>query len=126
MAQNLWAIGNATGTSATWRSTEYAGDQTSLPADAVAHTGGGDGNFVKIADCSDSNYFPGHHCTIAADDGTWTISVWNDDHQDHLLYWSAGTYFSNQNPIAGTNNWRDVTLLVKLGAKGPVLTCNTW
>jgi hypothetical protein len=123
MAQFLFAIANVTGQPATYTSTEHKGDTAALPNNAVTHTGGEDDNFVAIADCSDSRYFTEHHDTIAANDGSWTVTIWNDDDNDRLFYWSPGDFFSTEHPVPGSNEWKNVALVV---ASGPVVYCSQW
>lgn len=123
MAQRLYAIANTTGQDATYTSTEYSSDGCKVPKNAVTHTGGKDGDYVTIADCSDSTYFNAHHCTIAANDGSWTVTIWNDDNDGHKFYWSPNAHFTTANPVAGSDGWRDVAIIV---APGPVVYCSPW
>lgn len=121
MAQRLVAIVNISGEDAKYSSTEYSQDATPLPNYALTRLGG---NFVVIADCSDSTLFDAHHCTVesARKDG-WTATFWNDDEKFHLFYWSDGDFYSEQSPAAGSEKWEYVALVV---APGPVIYCTEW
>jgi hypothetical protein len=123
MAQKLFAIANSTDSDATYSSTEYDWDACEVPKLAVTHTGGKDDNFVYIADCSDSNYFDAHHCTIAAKDGSWIVSIWNDDNDGHLFYWSADEFYTKAHPVQSSNEWVNVALLI---TPGPHVHCAEW
>ena len=98
MAHRLFAVANATKVTASLTSTEHPGDNCSLGI-GVTHTGGSDGDFIFIPDCSDSNYWADHHITVAADDSSWVISFCADDHNEQQLYWSDTSAFSQANPV---------------------------
>lgn len=53
MAHRLFALANATGANASLTSTEHSWDNCPI-APGVTHTGGRDGDFILIPDCSDS------------------------------------------------------------------------
>lgn len=125
MAQRLFAITNTTGQDATYSSTEYSKDRCAVPKNSVTHTGGSDGDYVKIADCSDSTYFSGHHCTVTANDQSWTVTIWNDDENGHLFYWSPSNNFTTAHPVQGSQNWRDVALIIVPG-QSPTVYCSQW
>lgn len=63
----LVAVANATGQDAVLTSTEHPRtDNWATPALQTTHTGGAGGDKIRLPDCSDSTYWPGHHITIAA------------------------------------------------------------
>jgi hypothetical protein len=125
MAQRLYAIMNATGNDAIYSSSEYPRDRCELPKSVVTHTGGKDDDYVLIADCSAVRYYDDHHCTIEAKDRAWTVTIWNNDEEDHLLYWSVDGYAARRE-IVNSQNWPDVTLVVSTGPAGPVISCSEW
>jgi hypothetical protein len=120
MAQRLWAVANVTGQDAKYMSTEHANDKCALPNNTLTHTGD---NYFSIADCSDSRYFAEHHDEIAATDGSWVVSIWNDDNNGHLFYWTNGGFYSTEHPVTGSNDWLSVGLVI---AKGPIVYCANW
>ena len=112
----LWAIGNATNSAAHFTSTN--GDAGALPANAITHTGGSDGDYIRVPDCSDSSYFQGHHIAISADDGSWNVSLWDNDQNSGEVCWSpTASYADGYNFSASINN-PNFTFLISIGPNG--------
>ncbi len=110
--QRLWAIGNATSHDAQLTSVLNPGDNCSIPKNAITHTGGGDGNYIQIPDCSGSEWYYNHHILVAATDGTWTVSFWSNDQKNGLLYWSPSDAYYEGNPLSGSDaNWNGTLLI---------------
>lgn len=126
MAQKLVAVANATGSSANLTNTEASKDDGPIPANAVTHTGGADNDFLTIPDCSDSRYFADHHISISAEDGSWTVSLWNNDDQDHVFQWSPDASYSGGHTAAGSDLWDSVAILIEVNSGGPVVYCSQW
>ena len=125
MAERLWAVGNATPDLAHLTNTEHKDDACDIPANSVVHTGGKDGDFVRIPDCSDSRYFDAHHITIAAED--WTVAIWDDDDQNHKLYWSPSDNYSTRHPVPGSDTYLDVSIMIENSSgEDPVVYAMKW
>ena len=84
--QQLWAIGNGTSHGAQLTSTVSTDDNCSIPPNVITHTAGSGGNFIRIPDCSGSQWYPNYNITVSATDGTWTVSFWSNDQQNGLLF----------------------------------------
>lgn len=127
MARRLWAVANATGVDAALMHTQEPADGVACPANAVTHTGGKNDDYIKIPDCSSSDFFAKHHISIAPADTSWTVCFWNDDKDDHSFQWSPENGYSTAHDVAGSGDWEDVAVVVKLDAKGnPVVYCAPW
>jgi hypothetical protein len=100
--------------------------QRPTPANAITHTGSGDGDFIYIPDCSDSQYYKDHHLLIQAGDGSWTVSIWNNDHQSHRLYWNTADAYAENNPVAGTDGDGECSFLIRVENGRPVVTAAPW
>ena len=124
MAHRLFAVANATGVPASLTSTEHPGDNCPIPQ-GVTHTGGSDGNFIFIPDCSDSNYWADHHITVAGASG-WAVSFWADDHNEQQLYWSETNAYSQANPVPASKGVSDSAILIQLQGGRPVVTWTAW
>jgi len=111
MARKLEIVANPTTSGAVLTSTEYTCDQTNIAANSVVHTGGQNGNYIKIPDCSGSEYYKDHHILIT--NSNWTIALWNNDHDDHTIYWSSGDFYSEQNPISGSGSYDTCSILIQ-------------
>lgn len=112
MAKKLWAIANATGSNVTYTSTEYPGDTANIPANTIMQTGGTDDNFVKIADCSDPQYYNDHHCLISADQDQWSLSFWDNDDQNNLLYFSTNGTYAGGKSYPGSDKYESCMILI--------------
>jgi hypothetical protein len=126
MAKKLVAVANATPQAAILTSTEHPGDGGPIAANAVTHTGGSDDDYIKLPACSGSQYYDDHNIVIAADDRSWTVSFWYDDDSGNILQWSPGAFYSTGNPVAGSGAWDSVSILIRPGTGGPVLSCAQW
>ncbi len=115
--QRLWAVGNATGADAKLTSTINSGDNCAIGKGVITHTGGSGGDYIRIPDCSGSQWYADHHLLIAAQDGTWVVSVWSNDQQNGKLYWSPKDAYYEGNPLAGSDsNWNGTLLIQKDGS----------
>jgi hypothetical protein len=116
MATRIYSITNVTTQDAQLLNKEAPSDSTPINTLTIAHTGGKDGDYSKIPDCSDAKYFDAHHMYVTATDGSdvWTIAFWNNDAQNHQLYYSLdGTYASGQ-AIQGSTSWVGVNMMISL------------
>jgi len=111
MAIKLEVVANPTSSSAVLINTEHSYDQTGIAANSVVHTGGKNGNYIRIPDCSGSEYYQDHHILIS--NSNWTISLWNNDHENHKLYWSSGDFYSEQNPIVNSDSYETCSILIE-------------
>ena len=112
--QKLWAVGNCTNVDAKLTSTTNVGDAAIIPRGVITHTGGSGGDYIQIPDCSASNWYATHHILIAAQDGSWIVSVWSNDQQNGKLYWSPSDAYYEGNPLTGSDaNWNG-TLLIQM------------
>ena len=102
MAQRLRSVNNATSSDAVLTNTEHDYDRTDIPALHIVRTGGKDGDFIRIPDCSGSEYYDDHHILIKSEN--WTVALWNNDDQDHKLYWCPGDFYSESRPVDGSGN----------------------
>ena len=126
MAHVLYAVGNATGSDSKLTSIEHSQDNCDIPAWTVTHTGGADHNWIFLPDCSDSGYWPDHHITIAANDGSWVVSLWVDDDNGRMLYWSDFNGFSTEHTAPASKDVTDSTLMIRLVNGSPVVTWAAW
>ena len=121
----LWALGNATDTAANFSSTN--GDQGSLPANVITHTGGSDGDYIQVPDCSGSDYFDDHHISVSAPNGSspeesWNVSIWADDQQNGMVCWSPSLYYAEGYNFPESQNNPNCSLLIRLVNGAPVVT----
>ncbi len=116
--QQIYAIGNATGVGARLTSVYYPQDNCGIPSGVITHTGGTDGDYIRVPDCSGSQWYPDHHILVQAEDGSWTVSFWSNDQQNGLLYWSPADAYFDGNPLRGSDaNWHGTLLIsMKSGA----------
>lgn len=86
------------------------------------HTGGTDGDFIRIPDCSGSEYYADHHILIQSPG--WTVAMWGNDHRDHLIYWSPGDFYSEGHVIltSGDSNGPDLAILIQGSGPGVTVT----
>jgi len=126
MAHVLYAVGNATGSDAKLTSIEHSRDNCDIPAWSVTHTGGGDNNWIFLPDCSDSDYWPDHHITVAANDGSWTVSFWVDDDDGRMLYWSDFNGFSTEHTVPASKDVTDCALMIRVVNGSPVVSWAAW
>jgi hypothetical protein len=110
MATQLYAVANLTAQYATLTSTEDSKDTVVLDPGSVVHTGGADGDYCKIPDCSERKYFQAHHMSIKG--GTLDIALWNDDEQNHQLYYSPDGTFDKGVPVPESQYWEGVSILI--------------
>jgi hypothetical protein len=110
MATQLYATANLTAQNATLTSTESYKDTTPLDPVSVVRTGGSDGDYCKIPDCSESKYFDEHHLSVKG--GSFHIALWNDDEQNHQLFYSPDGTYKGGKPIPQSQYWKGVTLLI--------------
>jgi hypothetical protein len=114
--QRLWAVGNATGLNANLTSTNGNQDSAKLPLGGITHTGGQNGDYIQIPDCSGSQWYDGHHILIQANDHSWTVSVWSNDEQNGQLYWSPADAYYDGNPLPGSGaDWNGTLLIQRNG-----------
>ncbi|MBO9710791.1 MAG: hypothetical protein J7521_21530 [Caulobacter sp.] len=126
MAHILYAVGNATGVAAKLTSVEHSEDNCTLPAWTVTHTGGTDNNWIFLPDCSSSDYWPDHHISVVAVDGSWQVSFWVNDDEGRMLYWSNFDGFSTQNSIPASRDVTDCALMIRLDNGHPIVTWAGW
>ena len=111
MAIHLWVVSNVMSSAAVLTNTEHDYDKTNIPAVSVVHTGGKDGNFIRIPDCSGSEYYADHHILVEA--GSWKVALWNNDDKGHKLYWSAGDFYSDEHPVEGSDGYESCSILIQ-------------
>ncbi len=111
MAIYLEVVANPTTSSADLTNTEHSCDQTSIAANSVVHTGGADGNYIRIPDCSGSEYYKDHHILIK--NSSWSIALWNNDDEGHKLYWSTGDFYSEEHPVTGSDSYDTCSILIQ-------------
>lgn len=115
MARKLVVLANMLDTQGTLSNTEHEYDSISISPKSVAHTGGKDGDFIRIPDCSSSEYYKDHHLLI--DFGNEKIAIWNNDDEGHKLYWSEGDFYSDGYPISGSENYDSCSILIQKNAE---------
>lgn len=73
--------------------TENADDDTWLESMHLKLTGGADGDYINIPDCSGEEYFKDHHLLFTADDPKDTkIAMWFNDDTQEMYASHDGTY----------------------------------
>lgn len=127
MSRKLWAVANATNSSASLISVEHPEDNCPIPI-GVTHTGGSDNNFIYIPNCSDSTYWENHHITVTADDGSWTVSFWVNDDREYEFFWSSSNAYSEAHPVPeSTGDETDNCAILITFEKGlPVVSWTRW
>ncbi|NHZ82351.1 hypothetical protein F2P44_24160 [Massilia sp. CCM 8695] len=108
----LWAIGNASNIAASFSSTN--GDTGALPANAITHTGGSDGDYIRMPDCSGSQYFADHHISISANDGSWSVSLWDNDQSSGEVCWSPTSNYADGYNFPASQNSPNCTILIEV------------
>jgi hypothetical protein len=111
----LWAIGNATDVGGSFSSTN--GDKGGLSAQAITHTGGSDGNYIQMPDCSGSQYFDAHHISVGAIDGSWHVSIWANDEKSGRVCWSPTSNYAEGYEFPDSDNKANGTILVTVDSK---------
>ncbi|UOD32308.1 hypothetical protein INH39_11930 [Massilia violaceinigra] len=106
--QKLWIIANATNQQASFSSTN--GDSGNCPAYSVTHTGGTDGNYIQIPDCSGSQWYNDHRILVQAQ--SWTVAFWANDQENGMLYWSPSNSYYGGNPLEGSDSTENLSLLI--------------
>lgn len=124
MATRLWVVANATGSDALLTNTEHDYDTTNISKSSIVHTGGRDGNFIRIPDCSGPEYYADHHLLIKAPD--WTVALWNNDAKDHLIYWNPSDSYSESHVILISSNQPDLAILIQRSGPGVTVTACTF
>jgi hypothetical protein len=116
MATQLRSITNVTTQNALFTNQENTSDTTPVNTFTIAHTGGKDGDYSNIPDCSDASYYDKHHMTVAATDAggniIWSVTFWNDDAQDHQLYYSLDGTYTNRQLIENSASWKGVNMMI--------------
>lgn len=114
MATQLYVLANRTTTDVQFTNTETAADSTPANALTMVHTGGKDGDYCNIPDCSDETYFKAHHMSVTSTDAEnpWTVAFWNNDLQNHLLYYSLDGSYQSGKAIEGSSQLKGVSLLL--------------
>jgi hypothetical protein len=116
MATQLYILANDTPQNVTLTNTETSSDTAAVNTLTVVHTGGKDGDYCKIPDCSAAKYFDAHHMSITAKaaDGSvvWTIVFWNNDVQNHLLYYSLDGTYAGGRAIQTSSQYKGISILV--------------
>lgn len=114
MATQLYILANNSSQDIVLTSTETADDTSPVDAVTVGHTGGKDGNYCNIPDCSASQYFDGHHMLIApaGANPSWQIALWNNDAQNHLLYYSLDGTFASGQAVQGSSQLKGISILL--------------
>jgi hypothetical protein len=125
MAHVLFAVANATGAPASLTSTENPGDNCPIPV-GITHTGGNDGDWIYLPDCSDSTYWAAHHITVAATNGAWAVSFWANDDQNNRFYWSNSNSYSEANPVPTSDNIDNSAVMITIQNGLPVVTWTVW
>ena len=126
MSHVLYAVANATGQPATLRSKEHPNDDVGIPSVGVRHTGGGDNNWIFLPDCSDDRYWADHHISVTANDGSWIVTFWVNDQDGRLLYWSDFDGYSTQNPVPGSRDVTDCSLMIVKNGPKPQVVWQPW
>jgi hypothetical protein len=125
-SKKLIVVANATLENAEFTNTESNGDTRLCPANSAVHTGGMNGDYCRIPDCSGKEYFDDHHMTVAAADRNWTVTFWNDDDTQEIQ-WSGGEYYSTQNTVSESSAWEIVSVLIEIDDAGePVVHVSQW
>ncbi len=120
MAHILYAVANATGDEASLTSKEHPGDDGAIAGLGVTHTGGKDGNWIFLPDCSDSGYWKDHHIKVAAKNGAWLVTFWVNDQDDRLFYWSDFDGFSTEHPVNASKGVTDCTIMIMRDRAGKI------
>ncbi|GKS87491.1 hypothetical protein AVMA1855_25085 [Acidovorax sp. SUPP1855] len=110
--QKITTIYNGTGVNATLNSVYYPGDNCNLPNRQVTHTGGSDGDYIRVPDCSGSQWYATHHILLQAVDQSWTFSFWSNDQQNGLLFWNSSDAYSDYYPIANSDSASNGSLAI--------------
>jgi hypothetical protein len=111
--KNLYAVGNATGADASLTSTTGSKNAITVFRDVITHTGGSDGDYIQIPNCSEAKYYADHHILVVAKDKSWTVSLWSNDAQSGLLYWNSADAYSIYHPLAGSDLSQNGTILIQ-------------
>jgi hypothetical protein len=65
--------------------------------------------------------------TIAAVDGSWTVSCWVDDQQGRLFFWAAYNGWSSANSVRNSQSpVDDCAIMISIVDNAPVVTWHQW
>ncbi|HEX8568076.1 MAG TPA: hypothetical protein VF648_20725 [Pyrinomonadaceae bacterium] len=118
-ARHLICVANFSNFSAVLRNTENSNDKTSLPSMDLTLTGGEDGDYINIPDCSGKEYFKDHHISFKFtenDKEKGKFAMWFNDEEKKIYISSDGTYESGH-PVSSNDNFdheRDANIYVGL------------
>jgi hypothetical protein len=118
--RKLYAIANFLGAQVTLSNVEEPGDLAKIDPNAVTRTGGKDGDYCLIPQCSGSEYFAEHHMSVEADTekGQFNMALWfNDAEEDQRLYYSLNGQYSGRVPVEGSNTWEGGATFLIQGQK---------
>lgn len=127
MARKLISVTNNTGSDAFLTSTVSNDDDCAIPNQQTTHTGGSDGDFIYLPDCSDSGYWPDYHITIKANDQAWAVSFWSDDQDNRMFQWSQCDGYGVPTFAPGSDESDDCTIQITLDDAGlPLISWSPW
>jgi hypothetical protein len=102
MTQHIYWLSNQTPFTLYFENSQSSADATSAPPGTDVMTGGADGNYCNVPDCSAQPYFYANHMNAYAVDADnnviFSFSFWaNDANNETLQYSYDGAYFNVQN-----------------------------
>lgn len=114
MATRMYALTNGTAQNSNFVNVEAVSDTTPVDTLTIAHTGGKDGNYSKIPACSTANDLAKHHMSVTSTDAEnpWTVTFWNNNVQDHQLYYSLDGSFQNGKAIENSEAWVGASMMI--------------
>jgi hypothetical protein len=95
----MWAFGSAIPNEVVTYSD--TGSQKYAADNGIVHTGGSGDNFIYIPHCSGSQYFDGNHAQVVV--GNTTFAFWSNDDQGLKIYWNNAPFYTEQNPVNGSD-----------------------
>lgn len=114
MATKLVVVANLTEFDLFMTSSENPVDTIKIPAGSMVHTGGGEGDYVRIPDCSGEKFYKEHHILFEPRTADWKVALWNNDRDGHKLYVNPNSdAYSSNEPLQGTETYDSCNLLIQ-------------
>lgn len=64
---------------------------------------------------------------MTAENKSWVVSFWADDHNKQQLYWSNANAFSLANPVPASKGVDNSAILIQLDKNGlPIVEWTAW
>lgn len=113
--KRLFLMTNDTNETAILTNLKHKSDTTEVPLITMMHTGGADGDYCVIPNCSNASDFSSDHMVVEGKG--FKIAFWCDE-KTHELYYSLDATYDGKKPVRDSKQWDEVSLLLMNSAHG--------